>query len=436
MERTAGAGLAGPRRWPAGLAWTLWALAMLALAAVPWFDRLLRQAGRPDLTQWDARPAVALVSAVTVGAVLASRRPRHPVGWLLLSLALSLIATGGAAQYLVYGLLVRPGALPVAHYAALYYPPSVFAALALIGFVLLLTPTGSLPSPGWRWWARGMVAALVALLPVVTLAGGPLDPRYQAVRGPFEFRGFSRVVMVANQVALAVTVLGVVVAAGSLVVRFRGARGVERLQLRWVAFAAVLVSLAGVVVLAGLALGATDLLTWAASVCVALLPVTIGAAILRYRLYDLDRIISRTLAYGLLTLLLGGGYAAVALGLGQLLGKAVEPGGGRGDPGGGCGVPAGAPPRPAGGRPALQPAPLRRRPDDAGVQRSVAAAGRPGHPDRRPAGSGRPDHPADSGVAVAAAFRQCLAPGSPCSRSRLRTKARSAAGGRSSSARR
>jgi hypothetical protein len=191
----------------------------------------------------------------------------------------------------------------------------------LIGFVLLLTPTGSLPSQGWRWWARGMVAALVALLLVVTLAGGPLDPRYQAARGPFEFRGFSRVVMAANQVALAVTVLGVVVAAGPLVVRFRGARGVERLQLRWVAFAAVLVSLAGVVVLAGLALGATDLLTWAASVCVALLPVAIGAAILRYRLYDLDRIISRTLAYGVLTLLLGGGYAAVALGFGQLLGR-------------------------------------------------------------------------------------------------------------------
>jgi hypothetical protein len=109
MELTAGAGLAGPRRWPAGLAWTLWALAMLALAAVPWFDRLLRQAGRPDLTQWDARPAVALVSAVTVGAVLASRRPRHPVGWLLLCLALSLIATGGLRSIWSAGCWSVPG---------------------------------------------------------------------------------------------------------------------------------------------------------------------------------------------------------------------------------------------------------------------------------------------------------------------------------------
>jgi hypothetical protein len=316
-----------PRRWPGALAWALWALAMLGIPAVAWSDHLLRQAGRSDLVQLTpgtASPVLATVSASTVGAVLASRRPRHPVGWLLLTLALSLVATAGAAQYLVYGLIVREGALPAARYAALYYPATVFTALAVIGFVLLLTPTGALPSPRWRWWARGVVAALVVLLVLVTLAPEPLDPRYQAVGGPFDFRGLSSIVLIANQVALAVTVLAVVVAAGSLVVRFRRARGVERLQLRWVALAAALVSLAGVVVLVGLATGvqgAPTLLSWAAGVCLAVLPVAIGAAVLRYRLYDLDRIISRTLAYGLLTLLLGGGYAGVVLGLGQLLGR-------------------------------------------------------------------------------------------------------------------
>jgi hypothetical protein len=316
-----------PPRWSGALAWTLWAIGILALVAAPWSDHLLRQAGRPDLVQLTPGtiPAVlATLSASTVGAVLASRRPRHPVGWLLLALALSLIATAGAAQYLVYGLLVHPGALPAARYAALYYPATVFGALALIGFVLLLTPTGSLPSPRWRWWARGMVVAPVVLLVVVTLAPDPLDPRYQAVGGPFDFRGLSGVVAVANQVALAVTILAVVVAAGSMVVRFRRARGTERQQLWWVALAAALVVLAGVVVLAGLALGvqgAPGLLGWAAGVCVAVLPVAIGAAILRYRLYDLDRIVSRALAYGLLTVLLGGAYAGVVLGLGQLLGQ-------------------------------------------------------------------------------------------------------------------
>ena len=109
------------------------------------------------------------------------------------------------------------------------------------------------------------------------------------------------------------------VAAGSLVVRFRRAQGVERQQLRWVASAAALMVLAGPVVLAPVAPESPILVDWAPAVWVVVLPVAVGAAVLRYRLYDLDRIISRTLAYGLLTLLLGGGYALVVLGLGQLL---------------------------------------------------------------------------------------------------------------------
>jgi hypothetical protein len=319
--------LAWPRWRPVGLAWTLWALGMLGMAAVPWLDRLLRQAGRPDLVQLTpdtAPPILAMVSGATVGAVLAGRRPRHPVGWLLLALALSLTATAAAAQYLTWGLLVRPGALPGARLVARYYPAIGFTALALIGFLLLLTPTGSLPSARWGWWARAMVAVPVVLLLVVTLAPGQLDPRYQALGGPFDLRGLGGVLLVTNQLALAVTTLGVMVAAGSLVWRFRRAHGLERLQLRWVALAAVLVALAGMVVLAALAIGvrgATALLGWAVGGCLAVLPVAIGAAVLRYRLYDLDRIISRTLAYGLLTLLLGGGYAGVVLGLGQLLGR-------------------------------------------------------------------------------------------------------------------
>jgi hypothetical protein len=244
------------------------------------------------------------------------------VGWLLLALALSGVATAAAAQYLTWGLLVRPGSLPGARLVARSYLAVGFTALVLIGFVLLLTPTGSPPSPRWRWWARSMVALPILLLVVVTLAPGRLDPRSQALGGPFDLRGLGGVLLVANQLGLAVTTVGMVAAAGSLVWRFRRARGLERLQLRWVAWAAVLVVLSGVVVLAAWAIGvggATALLGWGVGVGAAVLPLAIGAAILRYRLYELDRIISRTLAYGLLTLLLGGGYAAVVLGLGRLL---------------------------------------------------------------------------------------------------------------------
>jgi hypothetical protein len=318
--RNAGTQPSRLRRPPTSLAWTLWAAVMLAIAIVPWFDHLLRLAGRPDLTQWATIPALAGVSAATVGVVLAGRRPRHPVGWLLLAFALSLVATGAAAQYVTWG-LVRPGMLPAARHAALFYPASISTGLTLLGFILLLTPTGSLPSPRWRWWASTTVAVPVVLVVVMALAPGSVDPYYQAVAGPFDSRGLGRIPLVANQVVLAVANLAVLVAAGSLIVRFRRARGVERQQLRWVALAAAVMVMAAVGVIVGLTIGATAAVNWASSVCVVALPLAIGAAILRYRLYDLDRIISRTLAYGLLTLLLGGGYVGVVLGLGQLLGK-------------------------------------------------------------------------------------------------------------------
>ena len=94
---TSAAGPGRPRRWPAGLAWALWALAMLGLAAGFWLEVLLRRAGRADPLDTAVGPTVATVSAATVGAVLAGRRPRHPVGWLLLACGLSLsAATVGA----------------------------------------------------------------------------------------------------------------------------------------------------------------------------------------------------------------------------------------------------------------------------------------------------------------------------------------------------
>jgi hypothetical protein len=215
-----------------------------------------------------------------------------------------------------------------------YWPITIVTAQTAASFVLLLTPTGSLPSPRWRWWARISLAAAVILLVALAMARGLLDPQYQVLGGPFDYRGQGGVLLVANQLALAFTTLAVVVGAGSLVVRFRRARGVERQQLRWVASAAALAVVGAVVALGGLAVGATAVVTWAISVSFAMLPLAIGAAILRYRLYDLDHLISRTLAWGVLTLLLAGG-----------------------DSGRGRSLPAGPPPHPGCGRSPLQPAP-------------------------------------------------------------------------------
>ena len=134
---------------------------------------------------------------------------------------------------------------------------------------------------------------------------------------PLAVPALAPALLVAALAGVAVVGAGLLAGAVSLVLRFRRARGVERLQLRWLALA-----VASALLLAGLVavfLGRDAVVLASLSVCLALLPLAISAAIARYRLYDLDRIISRTLAYGLLTVLLGLGYAGVVLGMGRLL---------------------------------------------------------------------------------------------------------------------
>jgi N-terminal 7TM region of histidine kinase len=313
-------------RWrPRVAAWALWALTMLGLPVVAWLDRLLRQAGLAELTILAAVSlpwVMALVSAATVGAVLASRRPEHPVGWLLLALGLSGQLNNLANQYVHYGVMGRPGALPAASYLSGSNSSGAVLVLTCAGFIALLTPTGSLPSPRWRWWARVVVAATVVLLLARALDPHPLvpeDPTFQnplvappALAGPL---------VVAGAVSMAIVLAGLVIAAGSLVLRLRRARGMERQQLRWLALAAAVAAVALLVAVAAGAKGNEGMVLAAVGTSVASLPLATGAAILRYRLYDLDRIISRTVAYGLLTVLLGLGYAGVVLGLGQLFGQ-------------------------------------------------------------------------------------------------------------------
>jgi hypothetical protein len=136
-----------PRTWLAGLAWALWALTLGILPVAARLDQLLRQAGRADLAIVGANVPliVAVLSAATVGAVLASRRPRHPVGWLLLAVGLSEQFTNLTGQYVHYGVMVRRGGLPAASYLSGFYNSGTIVMVACIGFVALLTPTGSLP---------------------------------------------------------------------------------------------------------------------------------------------------------------------------------------------------------------------------------------------------------------------------------------------------
>jgi hypothetical protein len=321
MGMTPGASAAWSR-WSARLPWVLWALTLSGLVAAVWLDWLLRRAGRPDLAirTHELLYVLAVGGMATVGALLAGRRPRHPVGWLMLALGLSVTVDGMTDNYARYGLLASPGSVPaVAHVRAL---GDTFALWpACIGFILLLTPTGSLPSPRWRWWAG--IAAVAPLLWQAAIVVGNATVRYPlySFPNPYFVPALAAPATAVALPAVLVTLLSVVVGGASLVVRFRHATGVERQQLRWVALAAVVAAAGIPVAVAGISIESPTVVGVAVLGSAVVLFLAIGAAVLRYRLYDLDRIVSRTLAYGLLTLLLGGGYAAVVLGLGQLLGR-------------------------------------------------------------------------------------------------------------------
>jgi hypothetical protein len=309
------------RRWTAALAWALAGLSVLALAPAVRLATLSQRARLPSAQL----PAVAVgavilatVSTAAVGALLASRRPRHPVGWLLLGIGLGLAASALVEPYVKYGLIVRPGSLPGARYLVGLSYVTTLVWLSCAGFVLLLTPTGRLPSPRWRWWARLAAAAPVVTTLASVVQPDPLAPDWYG--NPLAVPALSRVLVIPAVAGVVVVLASLPVGAASLVGRFRRARGVERQQLRWLALAAILGALLLLVALvAGFVLSEDGVVLTSLALCVALLPLATGAAILRYRLYDLDRIISRTLAWTLLTLLLALAYAAVVLGLGRLL---------------------------------------------------------------------------------------------------------------------
>jgi hypothetical protein len=255
----------------------------------------------------------------TVGLVLALRRPGNPIGWLYGAAGLAWAYTIPLAPW-VDQLLREHRPLPLL--AQLHVALSEFGWAPAIGLGVtlpaLLLPNGHLRSRRWRLVVVTSVTGFV-----LATVGGALSP------GPIEEAGIDNPLGLAGpagDVASVLTIVGVLLhwwslppAAVCVVLRFRSSRGVERQQMRWVAAGAA-GAVAGLLLALpsglGIAPNFVSHIIFPALLCP---PVAIGVAVLRYRLYDLDRVISRTLTYGLLTVLLGLGYAGVVLGLGRLL---------------------------------------------------------------------------------------------------------------------
>ena len=181
----------------------------------------------------------ALFSAATVGVVVAVRQRRHPVGWLFLALALALsVGAAGDAYALEHG-VVGGDAGTVAGLALVAGQASFIAWFALVAAVLHLTPTGRPLSRRWGYALAVTAAAGSLALAAKAVQDTAFDPPYAAMHNPWAMPSIGGLVDVVAAVGIAVTMLGLVVAAASLVVRFRRSQGRERQQLRWMALIAV-----------------------------------------------------------------------------------------------------------------------------------------------------------------------------------------------------
>ena len=263
---------------------------------------------------------IGFVGVAWCGALITARRPGNLIGLLLLTGSLSVAAAEFAEGYVAYG-LAHPGVLPALRLAGWLLAWTWVPSPAVVMLLLLVYPTGRLLSPRWRpvAWAVGLWAAVtlvaMALYPEIPSAGGLTLPN------PFGLSGTAgELLRRAPSVLFPLIPVLLIVSASALVLRFVRSRGVERQQLKWLAYAAGLNLVVGLVPpgwLGGWKPVLDNLAGWA-------FPVAIGIAILRYGLYDIDRIINRTLVYGLLTAVLGGAYAGLVLVLGQLLGQELS----------------------------------------------------------------------------------------------------------------
>jgi hypothetical protein len=251
------------------------------------------------------------VACAATGAVVASRVPRNPVGWIILAMGVGVGVLLAFGAYGEAGTTTSHGPLPLDEYALwLSNWVGIPVFFGLTGFLLMLFPTGQLLSRRWRVpaWVFGAVVTVATVGYALTS-----EPMANDVPNPVAPSGSGAdFVRIVNDVTDVLALPGLGTAVLALVLRLRRSRGVERMQLKWFTYAAALagLGLALTVVSGGVV---ADLAFFLGLTGVALMPVLAGVAILRYRLYDIDVVINRTLVYGALTATLAGAYLGSVL---------------------------------------------------------------------------------------------------------------------------
>jgi hypothetical protein len=306
-ERGRGGGGTGGRRVAAWLAWSLWTIS-LASALVSAVFRFLNPGAPAAVPQeplvLDLWFMLVSLSFATVGALVASRQPKNAIGWIFSALGVCNSLAVANQGYAIYALLTGPVRLPGGATAnwlsSLLAGPIVFSMFAL---VLLLFPDGRPLSRRWRAVVWVDLTA-IALFFASAFKPGPLDSSLLNANNPFGIEGAGALLDALEIAGVLLALSAAATGAVSLVLRLRRSRGVERQQLKWFAFA-------GAVFCTAFATGpilwslASSWSGWIWTVlflsAVSTIPAAAGVAILRYRLYDIDVIINRTLVYGPLT---------------------------------------------------------------------------------------------------------------------------------------
>jgi hypothetical protein len=288
----------------AWLGWGVWVLTVLAMA----LTLILTVLNYPISSLRDmVALSLLLLAFSTVGALVASRRPGNPIGWLFCAGAIVWMLGELGLQYAVYALIIAPSALPAGAWMVWFGTwARGIGWFLIVAFLLLLFPTGRLPSPRWRPVLWGAVGYIGVFTIVVWLSPVLPDTRLGFVHNPLGLEIESVSVLLE---LLYFTIPLLLVAGGmAVIVRFRRSRGDERQQLKWFAYAVGVMVVTFTVwfplqVVGFVAIGSLTFI-----VPLAGLPIAAGVAILKYRLYNIDLIINRTLVYGSLTAVLVAAY--------------------------------------------------------------------------------------------------------------------------------
>jgi hypothetical protein len=294
-------------RAAAWLAWSQWALTLVLTALSLLLLAQIRSGPNVPLYDFWAESTLGALTFSTVGAFVASRRPENPIGWIFCALGLYAGVGHFAGQYATYAILARPEALPGGTALGWIHTWSYVPAIGLLVFLFLLFPDGRLVSGRWRWIAWFTVAVLTVTTIWEALRPGTL-PGLGPIRNPLGIEIATGTLQTALNLLAGVLMAAVgLIAATSMFVRLRRTEGVERQQIMWFAYAAA-VFVWSLILYPGEATYTLVSAPWFSWVGRALTlasilstSVAVGVAVLKYRLYEIDTLIDRTLVYGALT---------------------------------------------------------------------------------------------------------------------------------------